>query len=51
MRMIRDGEIDSFKVGSHHRLRASDVFEAQRERRARQRAAFDSLRELDDSND
>lgn len=51
MRMIRDGEIDSFKVGSHHRLKTTDVFAAQRARRARQRAAFDALRELDDSVD
>lgn len=48
MRMIRDGEIPAFKVGSHHRLQASDVFEARRKRRARQRAAFEALRELDD---
>lgn len=49
MKMIRDGEIPSFKVGTHHRLKAADVFAVRAERRARQRAAFDALRELDDS--
>jgi len=51
MKMIKDGEIQAHKVGSHHRLRAEDVLAARKARRARERAAFDQLRELDDSTD
>ena len=51
MKMMKDGEIQAHKVGSHHRLRAEDVLAARRARRARERAAFDQLRELDDSTD
>lgn len=51
MKLIRDGEIAAHKVGSHHRLMADDVFALRRERRARERAAFDELRELDDRFD
>lgn len=49
MKMINEGAIPSFKVGTHHRVKAEDVFAARATRRARQRAAFDELRELDDS--
>lgn len=49
MKLIADGAIPSHMVGTHHRLAADDVFEAKRARRDRQRAAFNALRELDDS--
>ena len=48
MKMIREGEIPSHKVGTHHRLKASDVRAARRARRGRELAAFEALRELDD---
>lgn len=48
MKMIDAGEIPSHKVGSHHRLLARDVLTAKKARRARELAAFDALRELDD---
>lgn len=51
MSLIRDGKIPAHKVGSHHRLKAEDVFAFRKARRARERAAFDALRELDDSDD
>lgn len=50
MGLIRGGEIPSHKVGSHHRLRAADVFAYRNARRARERAAFAELRDLDDSD-
>ncbi len=49
MKMVRDGQLPAHKVGSHHRMKADDVYAARRARRARERAAFDALRELDDS--
>ncbi len=48
MKMIRDGEIPSHKVGTHHRLKASDVLEFKRARLRRQRAALEELRALED---
>lgn len=51
MGLIREGKIPAHKVGSHHRLRSEDVFAFRRARRTRERAAFDALRELDDSED
>lgn len=48
MKLIHSGEIPSHKVGSHHRLLTADVLAAKRARRARELAAFDALRELDD---
>lgn len=48
MKMISTGELPSFKVGSHHRIKAADVLQFERARLARQRAAFEALRELDD---
>lgn len=48
IRMIKDGELPAHKVGTHHRLRAQDVFAVLRARRARERAAFEELRQFDD---
>ncbi|HRW19252.1 MAG TPA: excisionase family DNA-binding protein [Dermatophilaceae bacterium] len=48
MKMIKEGSIPSHKVGTHHRLKAEDVRAARRARRARERAAFDALRDEDD---
>lgn len=49
MKMIRNGEIDSHKVGSHTRLLTEDVQALRRHRRDAQRAAFDELRELEEA--
>lgn len=49
MRMIREGQIPAHKVGSHHRLRTSDVLDARRKRLDAQRRAFNDLRDLEDS--
>jgi len=48
MRMIRDGELTARLVGTHHRLATADVLAAKRQRLARQRQAFDELRELEE---
>ena len=48
MKMIRAGEIPAHKVGSHHRLNATDVLAAKRARLERQRRAFDELRQVED---
>lgn len=48
MKMIRNGEIHARKVGSHHRLKTSDVLAAKRAKLERQVKAFDELRELED---
>ncbi|MDR0416647.1 MAG: excisionase family DNA-binding protein [Propionibacteriaceae bacterium] len=48
MRMIRDGEIPTRQVGTHHRLKTADVLAAKRARLESQRRAFDELRELED---
>jgi len=48
MKMISAGEISAHKVGSHHRLKATDVLAFKRSRLERQRRAFDELRELED---
>ena len=47
MKMIKDGEIPAHKVGTHHRLVTADVYDALSARRARERAAFEELLELD----
>ncbi|MFT4293852.1 MAG: excisionase family DNA-binding protein [Micropruina sp.] len=47
MKMINEGTIGSHMVGTHHRLKADDVFAALRARRARERAAFAELMELE----
>jgi excisionase family DNA binding protein len=48
MKMIGDGAIPAHRVGTHHRLHSEDVFAALRARRARERAAFAELLELED---
>lgn len=49
MGLIKDGKIPVHMVGSHHRLKSSDVLAYRDARRARERAAFEALRDLDDS--
>lgn len=51
VKMINEGAIPSHMVGTHHRLRAEDVFAALRARRARERAAFEELLELEGDED
>lgn len=51
MRMIRTGQIPAHKVGTHHRLKTTDVLEAKRQRLTQQRQAFDQLRDLEDQLD
>lgn len=46
MRMVNAGEIPAHKVGSHTRLRSEDVLTARRERRERERRAFEDLQAL-----
>lgn len=46
MTMIKDGRLPAHRVGSHHRLLASDVFAERSARRDRERAAFASLQDL-----
>lgn len=48
MKMVGAGEIPAHKVGSHTRLKTSDVLAFKTARLERQRAAFDELLELDD---
>ncbi|KMM45065.1 hypothetical protein CWIS_12875 [Cellulomonas sp. A375-1] len=48
MKLIKDGSIPAHKVGTHTRLLSADVLEAKRARRARERAAFAALLELED---
>lgn len=47
MKMIADGKIPAHRVGAHHRLSSEDVFAALHARRARERAAFAELLELE----
>ena len=51
MKMINEGSIPAHKVGTHHRLKADDVFGALRARRACERAAFAELMELEGDED
>lgn len=51
MKMLNEGTIPSHMVGTHHRLKADDVFAALRARRARERAAFTELMELEGDED
>ena len=51
MKMINESAIPSHMVGTHHRLKADDVFAALRARRARERAAFAELMELEGDED
>lgn len=46
MKMIRNKQIPAHKVGSHHRVKLSDVLAMKRARLEKQRRAFDELREL-----
>lgn len=47
MKLILSGELPSTKVGSHHRLRAEDVYAVKAKREQTRRAAFNELLELD----
>lgn len=51
LRWAREGQIESFKVGSHARFRRADVLRLRQERERERRAAFQKLRELDAEND
>lgn len=51
MKLIREGGLPARKVGTHHRVKTSDVQAFRRERLRRQRAAFDELRALEDELD
>lgn len=51
MKMIAAGEIPAHKVGTHHRLKTSDVLALKRERLESQRRGLDELRELEDALD
>lgn len=51
MKKIREEQIPAHKVGTHTRLKSSDVFDYLRARRARQRAAFEELLELEADED
>lgn len=51
MKMIRDEAIPAHKVGTHTRLRASDVLAVRKARRQRERAAFEALLELEGDED
>lgn len=48
MKLVKAGSIPSHKVGSHHRLKTSDVLRFQAQRLANQRNAFDELRRLEE---
>lgn len=47
MKMVKDGLLPSRKVGTHTRLLSSDVLAAKKARRARERAAFAALLEVE----
>lgn len=47
MKMINEGDIPAHKVGSHHRVKTSDVVDYKKKRLERQRAAIDELRDLE----
>ena len=49
MKLIGEGEIPAHKVGTHTRLKSSDVIAYQERQRAAQRAAFDDLRAFEDA--
>ena len=48
MKLIAAGEITPRKVGSHNRLASQDVIRLSKKRADARRAAFESLRELED---
>ena len=47
MKWMREGRIDSFKVGSHTRFKREDVLKLRDERRREQEVAFDDLMQGD----
>lgn len=47
MKWVREGRIDSFKVGTHTRFRRDDVLALKQRRSAERQDAFTRLRELD----
>jgi excisionase family DNA binding protein len=49
MKLIGEGEIPAHKVGTHTRLKSSDVIAYQERQRDAQRAAFDDLRAFEDA--
>ena len=51
MKLIKSGALPSYKVGSHTRLKASDVTAYRETMRDQQRAAFDDLRDFEDALD
>lgn len=48
MKMIRNGEISARRVGTHHRVRTDEVQRVRADRLARQRQAFEELRDLEE---
>lgn len=51
MKHVRNGELPSFRVGSHTKLRRDDVFAFHKSRLQQQRAALDELLALEDRFD
>ena len=51
MKLIRENQIESFKVGSHTRVTAAEIKRYRKTRAALQRAAFEALRDLEDEFD
>ena len=49
MKLIGEGEIPAHKVGTHTRLKSTDVIAYQERLRDTQRAAFDDLRAFEDA--
>lgn len=49
MKLIDSGELLSWRVGSHNRLRLEEVLALKAKRRAAQRAALDELRAIEDA--
>ena len=49
MKLIGEGEIPAHKVGTHTRLKSSDVIAYHERLRATQRAAFEDLRAFEDA--
>lgn len=47
MKLVKEGRIDSFKVGSHTRFKRDAVLRVREERAKSRRAAFDELRQMD----
>jgi excisionase family DNA binding protein len=50
MKLVADGELESHKVGSHHRFAYREVVDLGRRRRAAQRDAFAALRAFDEEH-